>query len=268
MRLGNIFQELPPPTVALLLAALIPPSDAHILPRQTSTLAHRTLDVESFPLPTPNPLLARDVPNRICGFIDADPSLPVTCGWGSHCVVDRAAGAVGCCPDGDEVCTTGVFTGCVDGDGRGRTEIDPYVFTCSGSDVCYQNVFEGGLTQVGCGTGTELSASVATAAEGASQIKFETVSLSITASTSTTRTSSTESASGTPRADEDAPESEGGVSQTGAIIGGTLSGVAVLVALLGLGFYFWKKKAGNSRTGPLTLDTKYIRYVLPFDPLS
>lgn len=260
----DLFQKLPPPTICLLLAALASHSAAHTLPRQTTTLPYRTLAVDPFPFPTPHALLARQAPNTICGFIDADPSLPVTCGAGSHCVVDRAAGAVGCCPDG-EACTTGVFTGCVDGDGRGRTEVDPYVFTCSGSDVCYENVFDGGLTQVGCGTDTGLAASVATAAEGASQIRFETVSVGVTASTSST-SSTTESPSETSQDDQDdqdAPESAGGVNQTGAIVGGTISGVAVLMALLGLGFYFWRKKTRNARTaGPLTMDTKYIRYVL------
>lgn len=248
----DLFRKLPPPTVSLLLAALLPISAARLLPRQTTALAHRTLAVEPFPLPTP-PLLARQDPNIVCGFVDGDPALPVTCGAGSHCAVDRAAGAVGCCPNG-VACTTGVFTGCVDGDARGRTEVDPYVFTCQGSDVCYENVFDGGLTQVGCGTGTEMGASVATSAEG---VTFESVSLGITASSSS-RTS-TESASGTPRGDEDAPEADGGVNQTGAIVGGTLSGVAVLAALVGLGFYFWRKKAGNARTGPPTMDTKYVR---------
>ena len=87
----DIFRRLPPPTVSLLLAALFSHSTAHILPRQTTALPHRTLAVEPFPLPTPHAVVARQSPNTICGFIDADPSLPVTCGAGSHCVVDQAA---------------------------------------------------------------------------------------------------------------------------------------------------------------------------------
>lgn len=277
MQPTNPLRRLPPPTASLLLAALAPLTAAHILPRRTTTLPHRTLTVEPWPLATAPALLPRQDPNTICGFVDADPSLPVTCGRGSHCVVDRGAGAVGCCPDGG-ACTTGVFTGCVDGDDSGRTEVDPYVYTCSGSEVCYENVFEGGLTQVGCATGTGLAASVATAAEGMAAVRFETVSLGITgkstSKTSTTRSSETSSETGTGTEDAaetatdaaDAPETEGGVNQTGAIVGGTLSGVAVLVALVALGCFLWRKKKGNSRTGPLTLDTKYIRYVPLYPP--
>lgn len=276
MQLPNALRRLPPPTAALLLAVLAPLAAAHILPRRTTTLPHRTLAVEPWPLATAPALLPRHELNRICGYVDADPDLAVTCGVGSHCVVDRGAGAVGCCPNGG-ACTTGVFTGCVDGDSSGRTEVDPYVFTCSGSEMCYENVFEGGLTQVGCGTGTGLSGSVATAAEGKSAVRYETVSLGITGKsssrTSSTSSSSTSSETGsktddvsetaTATAAADAPETEGGVSQTGAIVGGTLSGVAVLVALVALVFFLCRRKKGNTRTGPLNLDTKYIRYVHP-----
>lgn len=279
-------RRLPSPTAFLLIADLLSLATAHILPRQTTTLPHRTLNVEPWPLATAPALLPRQEPNTVCGYIDADPDLPVTCGLGSHCVVDRGAGAVGCCPNG-EACTTGVFTGCVDGSSNGRREVDPYVYTCSGSEVCYENVFDGGLTQVGCGTGTGLAGSVATAAEGKTAVRYETVSLGITgkstsetSTTSTSETSSetssetasetssetgttTESAAETATGAAEAPETEGGVNQTGAIVGGTLSGVAVLAALIALIFFLWRRKKGNSREGPPTLDTKYIRYV-PF----
>lgn len=277
MQPPNPLRRLPPPTASLLLAVLAPLAAAHILPRRTTTLPHRTLDVEPWPLATAPALLPRQELNTICGYVDADPDLAVTCGVGSHCVVDRGAGAVGCCPDG-RACTTGVFTGCVDGDASGGTEIDPYVFTCSGLEVCYENVFEGGLTQVGCGTGTGLSGSVATAAEGKSAVRYETVSLGITgessSQTSSTSSSSTssETRSKTDDVDEtataaaEAPETGGGVSQTGAIVGGTLSGVAVLVALIALVFFLCRRKKGNTRTGPSKLDTEYIRYGPPSLP--
>ncbi|SPN99865.1 uncharacterized protein DNG_02717 [Cephalotrichum gorgonifer] len=269
----DLFRKLPLPTISLLLAALSPHVGAYVLPRQTTTLAHRTLAVELWPpLPTeppspppPHPLLLpRQSPNTICGFVDGDLALPVTCGPGSHCVVDRAAGAIGCCPDGEDACTTGVFTGCVDGGGATQGVADPYVFTCTGADVCYSNVFDGGLTQVGCGTGTDLAASVAMTADGATPLRFETVDVGITGSSASTSSSSqtTSSASrgeeATATEEADAPDSDGGVNQTGAIIGGTLSGVAVMVALMALGYFFWRKRAGNKRTGPPTLDTKYI----------
>ncbi|PKS09262.1 hypothetical protein jhhlp_003876 [Lomentospora prolificans] len=325
----DFFHRLPGPTTLLLLTTLLTFSDAHVLPRQTKTLEYRTLNVEPWPpLPTEAPLalaeinglLRRQDFNTVCGYLEGDADIPVTCGAGSHCVVDRDHNAIGCCPDGESTCTTGVFTGCVDFNSGPQTEVNPYVFTCGGSDVCYQNIFAGGYSQYGCGTASDLAASVATAASGViSQLQFlevtesftadvttvsdpitigsstgsrtlpssltaqtttstsssstssttslttssttsSTTTLSSTSSTaSSTSTSTTDAASSTTAGEEaEAPENKGSKNQTGAIVGGTISGVAVLVALVALGFYLWKRKQRNTRIGPPTLDTKYI----------
>ncbi|KEZ41407.1 hypothetical protein SAPIO_CDS7535 [Scedosporium apiospermum] len=302
----DFFQRLPSPTASLILAALLTLTNAHALPRQTKTVQHRTLNVELWPpAPTEAPLplaraqidallLRRQDFNTVCGFLEGNADIPVTCGAGSHCVVDRDHNAIGCCPDGEPACTTGVFTGCVDFNSGPQTEVNPYVYTCAGSDVCYRNVFAGGFSQYGCGTASNLAASVATAVSGlSSDLRFSQVTDQFTAevttvsepitinpstgtrsltassssttestttSSSTTTSTSSETASSTAAAGEagEAPEGNGSKNQTGAIIGGTISGVAVLVALVALGFYLWKRKQRNTREGPPTLDTKYI----------
>ncbi|KAJ9136511.1 hypothetical protein NKR23_g9895 [Pleurostoma richardsiae] len=158
MTMSDIFLRLPSPTALLLLSTILDLTQARTLPLppQTRTVDHRQLDVIAWPpLPTSPPidlahlneLRRRQDTNTVCGFIGGDPGLPATCSAGSHCVLDTEHGAVGCCPNGQETCTTGVFTGCVDFNSGPQTEINPYVFTCQGSDVCYRNVFDGGFFQ-------------------------------------------------------------------------------------------------------------------------
>lgn len=51
------------------------------------------------------------------------------------------------------------------------------------------------------------------------------------------------------------------MNRTGAIVGGTISGVAVLAGLLALGIYLWRRRAaGNTRSGPGLRpgDTQYV----------
>lgn len=142
-------------------------------PFPTKTLAHHIIDVVPYPpAPTSAPRLGWDLRrqedafNTVCGYLGGDPNLAATCSAGSHCVLDTQHGVVGCCPDADPVCTTGVFTGCVDGNSPPQTEVNPYVFTCQGGNVCYRNVFEGGFFQYGCGTASDLATSVAASASG------------------------------------------------------------------------------------------------------
>lgn len=51
------------------------------------------------------------------------------------------------------------------------------------------------------------------------------------------------------------------MNRTGAIVGGTISGVAVLAGLLAVGIYLWRRRAaGNTRhgPGPRPGDTQYV----------
>ncbi|KAI0160292.1 hypothetical protein GGR57DRAFT_499704 [Xylariaceae sp. FL1272] len=192
---NSIFFRLPPATAALLLSAAFGLTSAHALPRQTKVVEYHVLDVVPFPLPTAGPLSPFDLQRRqddtVCGFIGGDPDLPATCSAGSHCVLDAPNSVVGCCPNGG-VCTAGVFTGCVDRNSDPQTEINPYVFTCGGSDVCFKNQFAGGYSQFGCGTASSLGTTVHASASGASTtLSIDSVEVSLTQTPSSLATPTT-----------------------------------------------------------------------------
>ncbi|KAI0103643.1 hypothetical protein GGR51DRAFT_247610 [Nemania sp. FL0031] len=192
----NIFFRLPPAAAALLLSVVFDRTDGHALPRQTKVVQYRELDVIPFPpLPTGQPFSPFDLQlrqeNTVCGYLGGNPDIPATCSLGSHCVLDAANSVVGCCPNG-VACTTGVFTGCVDRNSDPQTEINPYVFTCQGSDVCFKNNFAGGYYQFGCGTASELGTTVQTSADGATTaLSIQTVDVSLTRSPSSLATPTT-----------------------------------------------------------------------------
>ncbi|KAI0380123.1 hypothetical protein F5Y04DRAFT_106599 [Hypomontagnella monticulosa] len=318
------FLRLPPATAVLLLTTVFGLTSSHALPRQTKTVELHELNVVPFPQPTEAPvllpdLLRRQSQNTICGYIGGDPDLPATCSIGSHCVLEKDHGVVGCCPDGG-TCSTGIFTGCVDRNSPPQTEINPYVYTCQGSNLCYRNEFAGGYYQYGCGTASSLGTTVETSVDGmTTSLVFEETSVSLTASPAalseptsigslppsetdpdgttspttdatsppttgpssttslkspTTKSQSTTTATtpssslsttdppnttssttdGTPIApptNTSAPEAETSGTNTGAIIGGSISGAAVLIAILVAAILFYMRKhRGNNREGP------------------
>lgn len=187
----DILLQLPPAATLLLLPSLFELTACHALPRQTKTVELRELDALPWPLhpplATPGPALAalelRQL-NTVCGYIGGDPALPATCSAGSHCAVDVEHGAMGCCPDGG-ACTAGIFTGCVDSNSDPQTELDPYVYTCSGSNVCYKNSFEGGFFQYGCGSASDLGTTVAMTASGKASLDLSSLSVELTAEPTT-----------------------------------------------------------------------------------
>ncbi|KAL6872818.1 hypothetical protein J3F83DRAFT_586648 [Trichoderma novae-zelandiae] len=299
-----------PPSSAVSLTALVLSSTllqiaaSHALPRETKTIAVRELSVVPWPIATPAPrassdlgampadLLRRDF-NTICGFIGGNADFPATCLAGSHCAVDVDNKAIGCCPDGGP-CTGGIFTGCVDVNSPPQTELNPYVFTCTGADVCYLNHYDGGFFQFGCGASSALATGVATTALGRGPLDFSHVSVRLTATptllstpttigsrtgtgssrstsassrgTKTTDISQTETATSTGTASaeestgistETSPSTESstststpepaaptssGSSKTGPIVGGVVGGLAGLALLLGLIFFFLRRK--------------------------
>ncbi|KAK3687708.1 hypothetical protein B0T22DRAFT_457854 [Podospora appendiculata] len=316
---SDFFHRLPRPTALLLLTSILDLAEAHVLhafPRQTPaptiTIPHSALDVVSWPLllPTPPPLDPDDLrrrqdSNTICGYLGGLSALPATCSAGSHCVLDSAHGVVGCCPDGQDTCTAGVFTACVDSNSGPQTVVNPYVFTCTGSNVCYKNMFGSGFSQYGCGTASDMATTVLATASGVTGILVRpTMSVPLTkgastldipttlgsaqstrtasdttlssSSPSSSLTSSSASTSSTPSKttvltikpptaftsettaaptssstpDPAAPPATAAPSRTGAIVGGTISGVAVLAALAALAFYLLRRHRGNTRIGP------------------
>lgn len=304
-----------PPGAGLFLLFHLATAFPHIA-RQTPsyTLRHRTLDGIPFPTPIAGiPLeIRQDNFNTICGFIDGNPDAKATCGAGSHCVLDSAHGIVGCCPNGGP-CTTGIFTGCVDFNSGPQAVVDPYIFTCDGGNVCYQNNFDGGYSQYGCGTASSIGTSVATRVSdltlpltpfsfslteplsslatptslmnpSLSKVDSTNISESRTGSTSenssqssssisnpTSNSSSSSSTSNinpssmpTTTASLAPEEEEDNRDSTGAIVGGTLSGIAILIFLVAMGVYFWRRRQGNTRKGPgVKTNTQYIRCVWP-----
>ncbi|KAL2261531.1 hypothetical protein VTK26DRAFT_3971 [Humicola hyalothermophila] len=283
----DIFDRLPRPTALLLLSSILELTHAHVLrpaPRQpqlaTTTVPYHVLNVVSWPLqPTPQPrdpfALGRRQENTVCGYIGGDSALPATCRSGSHCVLDTEHNVVGCCPNGDDSCTAGVYTGCVDANSGPQTEVNPYVYSCSGADVCYMNIFDGGFSQFGCGTASDLATTVLASASGITEeLAHPTISLSFTQSVTTlsepttlgtvTKTRSTATAPsrassfpGTPSSTADPDSTTAAVSastdagyRTGAIVGGTIGGLAVLVALAALAFFLLRRRGGNVRQGP------------------
>ncbi|KAL7932903.1 hypothetical protein V8C35DRAFT_305765 [Trichoderma chlorosporum] len=305
----------PPPrssTLAALLVSsnLVQIASGHALPRETKTIAVRELNVEPWPMAaTPAPrspslrsmpnLLQRDF-NTICGFIGGDPDFPATCLAGSHCAVDVENKAIGCCPDGGP-CTEGIFTGCVDVNSPPQTELNPYVFTCTGADVCYQNHFDGGFFQFGCGASSRLATTVATTAISRLPLDFSRVSVQLTetptllsapttigsrtgtqsaaqttgtssratktkgssdTSETDTATSSGSASAGTSAPDPSAPTSSGS-SKAGPIAGGVIGGLAGLVLIVGLIFFFLRRRKAAAPAQYITPSTeKYDN----FDP--
>ncbi|KND93202.1 hypothetical protein TOPH_02452, partial [Tolypocladium ophioglossoides CBS 100239] len=282
---NHFFTRLPPAAALLVVSTLLRLTAGHVLPRETRTIQVRALSAEPWPLavatpaPTSPPKLRRRGQyNTICGYIGGDPALPATCVAGSHCAVDVKHGAVGCCPDGDE-CTGGIFTGCVDKNSGPQTVKDPYVFTCVGKDVCYKNTFDGGYFQYGCASASSLATSVATTASGRTPLQYSQLTLSLTATptplsspttigspTSSDSKSDSEPGSSTlasPSASAAdgalAPNKGNSTANTGAIVGGTVGGLAFLVALVTLGFFLWRRRKGNTRRGPgPNQNTEYI----------
>ncbi|KAH7150499.1 hypothetical protein B0J13DRAFT_289759 [Dactylonectria estremocensis] len=329
-----------PSTAFVLLSNIVHFASAYpyALPQPTQTVDYHEINALPWPaLATEAPggfdLLNRRDLNTVCGYIGGDPALPATCSAGSHCVIDADHGAIGCCPDSGS-CTQGVYTACVDSNSGAQAEVNPYVFTCQGSDVCYKNNFEGGYSQYGCGTASNLATTVAVTASGQSTIRLTSLSVTgtqsastvdstretssrtrseksatetstaetstaetSTAETSTAETSTVETSTGTESNTEtetsstestnastsdisstatdttktdansatssveatssstsaasapDTDDDDNGSQNTGAIIGGTISGVAALVALIFLGIWVWKRKKGDKGSG-------------------
>jgi hypothetical protein len=163
---AHLMARLPP---LFVLSGFLNFATGHVLPQPTKTVDFHEINALSYPFAATaapdDSFLQRRQFNTVCGYIGGDPGLPATCSAGSHCVVDADHGAVGCCPNAGS-CTQGVFTNCVDADSGPQTEVNPYVFTCKGSNSCYKNSFDGGFFQYGCGSTSGLATKVVPTASG------------------------------------------------------------------------------------------------------
>ncbi|EMT60548.1 hypothetical protein FOC4_g10011823 [Fusarium odoratissimum] len=261
-----LMARLPP---FLVISGVLNLATGHVLPQPTKTVDFYELNVLPYPLAaTPAPddsLLLRRQFNTVCGYLGGDPGLPATCSAGSHCVVDVDHGAVGCCPDGgsssgksaiDLTSINVPLTQPVSslsepttlGTRRRTTTTDTSATKSSATRSASTK-----STETSSGSTTESTAS--TTNSETSSTESETSTASETESDTTTETTASETAdpSSTESGDSDAPDTDGndnGSKNTGAIIGGTISGVAALAALIVLGIWLWKRKKGNTRQGP------------------
>ncbi|KAK4134517.1 hypothetical protein BT67DRAFT_441692 [Trichocladium antarcticum] len=296
----DLVDSLPRPTALLFLSGILELTYAHVIqpasrPAQaaTTTIPSRALNVVSWPLrPTPPPrdhiaLRRQDLgaDNTICGYIGGDSALPATCGSGSHCALDTEHNVVGCCPNGIDSCTDGVFTGCVDANSGPQTEANPYVYSCSGAAVCYKNIFDGGFSQFGCGTASDQATSVLASATGiTSLLSRPTIAVSYTqrittlsepttlgtitspSASGTSSTSGTTMTNASPSSTEPAQAANPTATQsttasgaspttqstyrTGAIVGGVVGGLAVLFAVVAFLWLLLRRRNANTREGP------------------
>lgn len=268
-----MFGRLSSTTSVLALSTLIQIAAGHALPVETKTVGQYRPNIVDWPIvatlaPVSPAELQRRGFNTVCGYIGGDPAFPATCLAGSHCAVDTEHGAIGCCPNGAP-CSGGVFTDCVDVNSPPQTVLDPYVFTCSGTNVCYKNSFDGGYFQYGCGSVSQLATRVATSAVSRSALDFSRMSVALTATptklatpttigdrkavktqsssdgTSTDKSSgdTSSAADATSTSEPQAPGVGGGSSShTGAIVGGVIGGLAAFVLLGGLLFWLMRRK--------------------------
>ncbi|KAF4460067.1 hypothetical protein FALBO_13154 [Fusarium albosuccineum] len=108
-------------------------------------------------------------------------------------------------------------------------------------------------------TSTTKTSTTETTSSATTESSTESTESETETETASTATNS-ESASATETDDDSttstaasAPDTDGddnGSKNTGAIIGGTISGVAALAALVALGIFLWRRKKGNTRQGP------------------
>ncbi|CAG8949484.1 hypothetical protein HYFRA_00007714 [Hymenoscyphus fraxineus] len=100
----------------------------------------------------PATLAKRDaVLPQTCGYINGNQSLAATCSVASSCVWHTDYYIVGCCRMTATKSPCLFYTDCVD-ERTDKTRVDdPLVYTCKGTSTCFQNAYDNGYRQWGCG---------------------------------------------------------------------------------------------------------------------
>ncbi|KAJ8060379.1 hypothetical protein OCU04_010708 [Sclerotinia nivalis] len=217
----------------------------------------------------------------VCGWIGGNLAQPVGCGSGSSCIHDTSFGFVGCCPTSsagaDPIpCTNGLYTTCVDHNSVGYTSdsflINNGILSCPASSNCYKINYPQNYLQFGCGPSAANVTAATTFAGQATDLNLQIVytgvsfnptitiqspsnfgaATSFPTSTTGTPTQSTASVvagkgSLTPTVPESptsAAETSKGSSNTGAIIGGTVGALVVIIGAC-IAAFFLIRKRGN-----------------------
>ncbi|KAF7872708.1 uncharacterized protein EAF02_008779 [Botrytis sinoallii] len=205
------------------------------------------------------------------------------CASGSSCIHDTSYGVIGCCPTSsagsDPIpCTDGLYTSCVDHNSAGYASnsfmVNNGILTCPSNSNCYKVNYPENYSQFGCGPSTANVTAVTTFAGQAIDDNLQIVYTGVTfnptitiqnpsnfgaatsfpSSTTATPTQSTASATaGKGSLTPSIPESTGsaaaaskGSSNTGAIVGGTIGALIVIIGA-SIAAFFLIRKRGNKR---------------------
>ncbi|KAA8570838.1 hypothetical protein MFRU_011g01020 [Monilinia fructicola] len=227
----------------------------------------------------------------VCGWIGGNLAQPVGCATGSSCIHDTSFGFVGCCPTSsagaDPIpCTDGLYTTCIDHNSAGYASnslfVNNGVLSCPANSNCYKINYPQNYIQFGCGPSTANVTAATTFSGQATDLNLQIVYTGVTFnptitiqnpsnfgaatlfSTSTTGslTQSTASAvagkgsltASAPEYTSSAAAESKGSSNTGAIIGGIVGALVVIIGSSVVAFFLIHKK-GNERKSSVHRDT-------------
>ncbi|KAM3152658.1 hypothetical protein ABEW05_006937 [Botrytis cinerea] len=219
----------------------------------------------------------------ICGWIGGNKAQSVGCASGSSCIHDTSFGVIGCCPTSsagaDPIpCTDGLYTTCIDHNSAGYVSnsfmVNNGILSCPSNSNCYKVNYPENYVQFGCGPSTANVTAVTTFAGQATDDNLQVVYTGVTfnptitiqnpsnfgaatsfpTSTAVTPTQSTASATAgkgsltpsIPDSTNTAAAASKGSSNTGAIVGGTIGALVVIIGA-SIAAFFLIRKRGNKR---------------------
>ncbi|ESZ97732.1 hypothetical protein SBOR_1919 [Sclerotinia borealis F-4128] len=218
----------------------------------------------------------------VCGWIGGNLAQPVGCVSGSSCIHDTSLVFVGCCPTSsagaDPIpCTDGLYTTCIDHNSAGYAPnsflINNGVLSCPASSSCYQINYPQSYVQFACGPSTANVTAATTFAGQATDLNLQIVYTGVTfnptitiqnpsnfgaatsfpVSSTGTPTQSTASAvagkgsltASVPESSTSAATASNGSSNMGAIVGGTVGALVVIIGASVAAFFFFRKRGNN-----------------------
>ncbi|TGO81538.1 hypothetical protein BPOR_1111g00010 [Botrytis porri] len=215
----------------------------------------------------------------ICGWIGGNKAQSVGCRSGSSCIHDTSYGVIGCCPTSsagsDPVpCTDGLYTSCIDHNSAGYASnsfmVNNGILSCPSNSNCYKVNYPENYSQFGCGPSTGNITAVTTFAGQATDDNLQIVYTGVTfnptiiiqnpsyfgaatsfpSSTSATPAQFTASATAgkgsltpsIPESTSSTAAASKGSSNTGAIVGGTIGALIVIIGASIAAFFLIRKK--------------------------
>ncbi|PQE26128.1 transmembrane alpha-helix domain-containing protein [Rutstroemia sp. NJR-2017a BBW] len=225
----------------------------------------------------------------VCGWIGGNSAQPVGCASGSSCIHDTLGFVGCCPTSSAGAspipCTDGLYTTCIDKNSAGYSAnsflINNGVLSCPAASSCYRIIYPESYTQFGCGaSGGDITADTSFAGQATDlRLQFVYTGVSFdpaitiqnpsifgaatsfptrTASTTASSPDSTASAtagkasltnSGPQSTTSAASSGSKGKSNTGAIVGGTIGGLVVVIGVALLAFFLIKRKGNHRKSG-------------------